>query len=236
MSGQGKIILHALPPSANSACTRCLLKCAGLEFEEVNVYGKTREPDYIAKFPTNFAPAVTHEPADGAEPIHVSENGAIARYICNTFLDSAGKFYPKDLRFRAKIGMVFDYTQCSLYPLVQKAMYPDVGFPLYGGDVGALMADDKDAVAKAQKHAAAELEQLLNDKYVNIWLKDTKFVAGDQPTIADFRFGPILLFARVAVKLPERLTKYIDDLEAEVPGFKEATEAVKGFTADKVKA
>ena len=59
------------PPSANSACTRCVLKCAGIEHEEVNAYGQTRTPEYIAKFITNLAPAIEH---DGA---CVSETNAI---------------------------------------------------------------------------------------------------------------------------------------------------------------
>ena len=52
------VTFHALPPSANSACSRCVLKCAGIDFEEVNAYGQTRTPEYLAKFPTNLAPAL----------------------------------------------------------------------------------------------------------------------------------------------------------------------------------
>lgn len=69
--GTMSVTFHALPPSANSACTRCVLKCAGIEHEEVNAYGQTRTPEYIAKFITNLAPAIEH---DGA---CVSETNAI---------------------------------------------------------------------------------------------------------------------------------------------------------------
>ena len=81
------VTFHALPPSANSACSRCVLKCAGIDFEEVNAYGQTRTPEYLAKFATNLAPALEH---DGC---CVSETNAIARYLCAAFPDKAGKFY-----------------------------------------------------------------------------------------------------------------------------------------------
>ena len=84
------VTFHALPVSANSACTRCVLKCAGIDHVEENAYGKTRSPEYVAKFVTNLAPAIEH---DGA---CVSETNAIARYLCAAFPEQAGKFYPGD--------------------------------------------------------------------------------------------------------------------------------------------
>ena len=223
------VTFHALPPSDNSACTRCVLKCAGIEHEEVNAYGQTRTPEYLAKFPTNLAPAIEH---DGA---YVSETNAIARYLCTAFPEKAGKFYPVDAKTQAKVDMIAEYTGISLYNLIATAMYPDVGF---GGAAGSVHGMDslKASVPESQAAAAAELLTILNDKYVNGWLKDTTYLGGDEPTIADFRFGPILLFARVAVKLPARIEKYINDLEENNPGYKEATEGPKGFTADKIKA
>ena len=222
------VTFHGLPPSANSSCTRCVLKCGGIDFEEVNAYGQTRTPEYLAKFPTNLAPAIEH---DGA---CVSETNAIARYLCGAFPDKAGKFYPGDAKSKAKVDMVTEYTGITLYNYLAKATYPTIGFPLYAGDVAATEAL-KDHVAGSQEAAAAELLNLINDKYVNNWLKDSTFLCGDEPTIADFRFAPIMYFARVAVVLPERIVKYLDDMETKVPGFKEATEGPRGFTADKVK-
>ena len=77
--------------------------------------------------------------------------------------------------------------------------------------------------------------ELLETKFANGWLKDSPFLAGDAPTIADFRFGPVLLFARVAVKLPERVEAYVARLERDVPGYAEATEPARAFVADKIK-
>merc|ERR1719218_508607 len=110
--------------------------------------------------------------------------------------------------------MIAEYSGIYVYNLIAKATYPTIGFPLYPGDLAAT----------------------LQAKYVDNWLKDSTFLCGEEPTIADFRFAPIMYFARVAVKLPDRIVKYLDDLETKVPGFKEATEGPRGFTAHKVKA
>ena len=83
--------------------------------------------------------------------------------------------------------------------------------------------------------AAAQLLELLETKFANGWLKDSPFLAGDAPTIADFRFGPVMLFARVAVRLPERVEAYLARLERDVPGYTEATEPARAFVADKIK-
>ena len=223
------VTFHALPPSANSSCVRCVLKCGGIAHDEVNAYGQTRTPEYLAKFPTNLAPAIEH---DGA---CVSETNAINRYLCAAFPSEAGKFYPGDAKTRAKVDMIAEYSGITLYNLVAKAVYPTIGFPLYPGDVAATDAL-KDSVAQSQADAADALLAAINDKYENGWLKDSPFLCGDEPTIADFRFAPVMYFARVAVVLPPRVVEYLDRLEANVPGFKDATEGPRGFTADKVKA
>ena len=131
--------------------------------------------------------------------------------------------------------MIAEYSGIYVYNLIAKATYPTIGFPLYPGDVAATDAL-KDAVTASQDASAAELAATLQAKFVDNWLKDSTFLCGEEPTIADYRFAPIMYFARVAVKLPDRIVKYLDDLETKVPGFKDATEGPRGFTADKVKA
>eukprot|EP00802_Teleaulax_amphioxeia_P023998 Tamp_24644.p1 GENE.Tamp_24644~~Tamp_24644.p1 ORF type:complete len:248 (+),score=56.56 Tamp_24644:100-843(+) len=215
------VILHALPPSANSASCRAFLMASGIDFAEEMCYGKTRTPEFIAKFPTNLAPALEH---DG---VCISENNAIGRYLAAVFPDKAGKFYPRDDPAKcARIDMVAEFISYSLYPL---------GFPLYHGDV-ANLACTKDKTKESQEEAAAGLLEMLEAKIVGLFLKDTTFLLSDKPTLADFRLAPILLFARVAVKLPQRLEAYLDEME-KVPGYKEAVEygghGPKPFTDDK---
>ena len=39
---------------------RSFLEVTGIPFKEENAWGKTRTAEYIAKFPTNLAPAIEH--------------------------------------------------------------------------------------------------------------------------------------------------------------------------------
>ena len=217
------IILHALPPSANSACVRTFLAASDLEFEEQNCYGKTRSEEYIAKFPTNLAPAIE----DGQ--VYVSETLAIMRYLAKVYPDKAGKFIPSDAAQAAKVDMLADYST-TVYSLISKAMYPTVQFPLYAGDV-ASMESTKAQTQASQEAAAAQLLQIYNDKYADIFLKSTKFLMSDELTIADFRTAPLLLFAKVAVALPPRLEQYLKDVEESALGWTKAVENVVGFAS-----
>jgi glutathione S-transferase len=114
-------------------------------------------------------------------------------------------------------------------------MYPDVGFGFGGpGAVGAVEGTEA-FVPAAKAAAAAQLLELLEQKFANGWLKDSPFLAGDKPTIADFRFGPVLLFARVAVILPEKIEQYLARLDKDVPGYADAVEPARAFVADKIK-
>ena len=140
-----KIKLHAMGVSANSSVARAFLKASGIEFEEIEVYGQTRSPEYIAKFPTNLAPAIEHG------DVCVCESVAIMRYLAKVFPDKAGKFVPADPVACAKVDMVCDYIS-TFYPLMAKAMYPAVGFGLYAGDV-ASMEETKEHIPKSQEAA-----------------------------------------------------------------------------------
>jgi len=194
-------------------------------------YGKTRTPEYIAKFPSNLAPGLEH---DG---VCLTEGLAIMRYLAKAFPDKAGKFYSTDAAKAAKADMVGEYITASIYPLIAKSMYPIVGFPMGAGDVGA-MDSTKDKTQESQDAAAAELLNLLNTKVCDIFLKDTPYLMSDEPTIADFKFAPLLLFARIGAKLPAKLEAYMAKME-EIPGYKDAMEygghGPKPFTEDKKK-
>ena len=45
------ITLNILKPSVNNLTVRIFVRAAGLDFEEVDVWGKTREPEFLAKDP-----------------------------------------------------------------------------------------------------------------------------------------------------------------------------------------
>ena len=142
------------------------------------------------------------------------------RYVVTTFPDKAGKFYPNDRKKRATIDMIAEYSGITVYNLIAKSMYGR-GLPSVRRRVGQWMPQRKRP--KSQAAAAAELLGLLEAKYEKNWLAKTKFLAGDEPTIAICASAHTPL-RRVAVKIPARLVKYMDDLVEVLPGYKDAIE------------
>jgi len=216
-----KITLWAIKISGNSSAIRSFLMVTGIPFIEENAWGKTRTDEYIAKFPTNLAPAIEHG------SICLSENSAMMRYLCRAFPTKAGIYYPSDKW--NEIDMLLDYIGSGICDLLPKAVYPILGFPGCPGDVSAMDAT-KAYTEEATKVAGAELLRLLEEKYAGIFLAKTKFLLSDKPTIADFRFAPMINFFKVGCKVPPRIQKYYDKME-KLPGFKEACEPVVEFAS-----
>ena len=216
-----EIVFHALPPSANSGVIRAFLNASGIPYKELNCWGQTRTPEFIAKFPNNCAPAIEHG------SVTVSESIAIMRYLCKVFPDKAGKFYPEDPAAAAKIDMVCDYINGSLCPFFAPAVYAELGFGAYPGQV-ASMDSTKEHAAEATKEARDHVSKILEERYVGIFLANTKFLQSDTPTIADFRFAPLMSQLKCGIKLPERIEKYLTDCYA-IEGFEEAMKPVDEF-------
>ena len=55
------ITLNTLKPSVNNLTVRIFVRAAGLDFEEVDVWGKTREPEFLAKNPAHLTPMIEEE-------------------------------------------------------------------------------------------------------------------------------------------------------------------------------
>jgi glutathione S-transferase len=73
--------LNILQPSVNNLTTRIFVRAAGLEFEERDVWGKTREPEFLAKDPAHLTPMLEE---DGLPRGTLWESCAIMAYLCNT--------------------------------------------------------------------------------------------------------------------------------------------------------
>ena len=54
--------LNILKPSVNNLTVRIFVRAAGLDFEELDVWGKTTSPEYLAKYPAHLTPMLE---ADG---------------------------------------------------------------------------------------------------------------------------------------------------------------------------
>ena len=141
--------LNILEPSVNNLTARIFVRAAGLDFEEHNVWGKTLEPEFLAKDPAHLTPMLEEE---GLPRGTLWESCAIMAYLCNKH--GLDRFYPTDPGERAMVDSANFYLIGTLYPLVARATYPVLGFPQYPGEVATSEASDE-LKDQARRDAAA---------------------------------------------------------------------------------
>ena len=84
------ITLNILKPSVNNLTVRVFVRAAGLDFEEVDVWGKTGESEFLAKDPAHLTPMIEEA---GLPRGSLWESCAIMQYLCNTH--GLTQFYPE---------------------------------------------------------------------------------------------------------------------------------------------
>jgi glutathione S-transferase len=216
--------LSILKPSVNNLTVRIFVRAAGLEFEELDVWGKKSTPEFLAKDPADLTPLLEEE---GLPRGSLWESCAIMQYLCNKHgLDS---LYPTDPAERAMVDSAMFYLIGTLYPLLARATYPTLGFPQYAGEVGTSDADDA-AKAKAAKDAEAALAEPL-EVYRRFFLQGGRFIGGDRPSIADIRFAATLEFLRaIDYDLPDWAEDYMSAMEATLgEAYTEPAGDVRGY-------
>src|ERR687891_1911893 len=147
--------LSILKPSVNNLAARVLVRAAGLDFEELDVWGKKGTPEFLAKDPADLTPLLEEE---GLPRGALWESCAIMQYLCNKH--GLTQFYPTDPGERAMVDSAMFYLIGTFYPLLTRATYPVLGFAQYPGEVGTSAADDA-MKAKAREEAEAALAEPL---------------------------------------------------------------------------
>jgi len=218
--------LNILTPSVNNLTARIFVRAAGLDFEEVDVWGKSTGPEYIAKYPAHLTPTLEEQ---GLPRGVLGESCAIMAYLCNKH--GLDQFYPTDPAQRAMVDNAMFYLIGTVYPLVARATYPTLGFPQYAGEVATSDADD-DMKAKAQQDATAALAEPL-DAFQEFFLGDRPFVGGDHPSIADIRWAATLEFLRaIDYPFPDWAEEYMSAVESALgDAYSEPAADVRGFVA-----
>jgi glutathione S-transferase len=218
--------LNILKPSVNNLTARIFVRAAGLDFEELDVWGKTREPDFLAKDPAHLTPMLEEA---GLPRGALWESCAIMQYLCNKH--GLDRFYPTDPAERAMNDSAMFYLIGTFYPLVARATYPTLGFPQYPGEVATSAADDE-LKAQAQRDAEAALAQPL-DAFHSFYLGDKRFVGGDAPSIADIRWAVTLEFLRaIDYDLREWGGEYMNAVEEALgAAYSEPAADVRGYIA-----
>jgi glutathione S-transferase len=218
--------LSILKPSVNNLSIRIFVRAAGLDFEEVDVWGKKGTTEFLAKDPADLTPLLEE---DGLPNGSLWESCAIMQYLCNKHgLDG---FYPTDPARRAMVDSAMFYVIGTLYPYITRATYPTLHFPQYAGEVGASDAGD-DAKARAVAAATDAVAQPL-EAFRAFFLTGGRFIGGDSPSIADIRFTASLEFLRaVDYPFPAWAEEYLTAVESALgDAYTEPASDVRGYVA-----
>jgi glutathione S-transferase len=220
------ITLNILRPSVNNLTARVFVRAAGLDFEEVDVWGKTTTPEFLAKDPAHLTPMIETE---GLPRGSLWESCAIMQYFCNR--DGLDHLYPRDPDERAMVDSAMFYLIGTLYPLLARATYPKLGFPQYPGEAATSDADDE-IKAQAQRDAEAALAEPL-EAYHKFFLEGRTFIGGDTPSIADIRLAASLEFLNaIDYPFPDWASEYMSAVESTLGDAYSAPAAdVRGFVA-----
>jgi glutathione S-transferase len=218
--------LSILKPSVNNLSARIFVRAAGLDFEELDVWGKKDEPEFLRKDPAALTPLLEEE---GLPKGSLWESCAIMQYLANKH--GLDQLYPMDPGERAMVDSAMFYLIGTLYPLVARATYPTLGFPQYPGEVATSDADDE-MKAKAQQDAAEAIAGPL-DVYRTFFLDGKKFIGGDFPSIADIRLAVTLEFLRgIDYDFPAWAEEFMSAVEDALgDAYSEPAAEVRGFVA-----
>ncbi len=216
--------LSILKPSVNNLAVRVLVRAAGLDFEEHDVWGKKSTSEFLSKDPADLTPLLEE---DGLPKGSLWESCAIMAYLCNKH--GLSRFYPEDAGERAMVDSAMFYLTGTFYPLLTRATYPTLGFGQYPGEVGTSEADDamkEKARADAEAALAAPLEAFRAQ-----FLDDRPFVGGDHPSIADIRWAATLEFLRaIDYDFPQWAEDYLQRMEDALgEAYAEPAADVRGY-------
>jgi glutathione S-transferase len=216
--------LSILKPSVNNLTVRIFVRAAGLEFEEVDVWGKKSTPEFLAKDPADLTPLLEEA---GLPKGSLWESCAIMQYLCNKH--GLDRFYPSDPGERAMVDSAMFYLIGTFYPLLARATYPALGFGQYAGEVATADVSDElkeQARIDAEKALATPLEA-----FDSWFLAGRPFVGGEQPSIADMRWAATLEFLRaIDYEFPAWAEAYLERMEVALgEAYSEPVADVRGY-------
>jgi glutathione S-transferase len=219
--------LSILKPSVNNLSARIFVRAAGLEFEEVDMWGNKGTPEFLSKDPADLTPCLEDA---GLPNGSLWESCAIMQYLCNKH--GLENFYPSEPGRRAMVDSAMFYLIGTLYPLVARATYPTLGFPQYPGETATSSADDA-TKAQAAQDAADAMAAPLN-AFREFFLNGDQFIGGGAgPSIADIRLAATLEFLdSIDYELPDWAAQHKAAVEEALGrAYSEPAADVRGFVA-----
>ena len=217
--------LSILKPSVNNLSARIFVRAAGLDFEEIDVWGHQGDEAFLAKDPSALTPLLE---CDGLPRGALWESCAIMQYLCNKHhLD---RFYPTDPGKRAMVDSAMCFHLATLYPLVARATYPTLSFGQYAGEVGTAPDATDEMKAQAAADAKAAIAKPL-EVYNVFFLAGKPFIGGDSPSIADIRLSATLEFLKaIDYDFPAWATEFMARMEEALgDAYTEPAADVRGY-------
>lgn len=133
--------------------------------------GEQLRPAFLAISPSGKIPAIVdHDPPDGGEPLAMFESGAILAYLA----DKTGQMLSRDPRVRAQTLQWLQWQMAGLGPMAGQAGW----FRVY--------APQRDAFAIGRYTRETGRLYGVLDRH----LRDRRFIAGDELSIADVACWP----------------------------------------------
>jgi glutathione S-transferase len=128
--------LNILKPSVNNMTVRIFVRAAGIDFEEVDVWGKTTSPEYVAKYPPHLTPMLEEDGLPAGAGRELRDHGLPLQQA------RARPLLPDRSR-RARDGRQRDVLlDRHALSAAHARDLPALGFPQYPGEVGTSEADE----------------------------------------------------------------------------------------------
>mmetsp|Transcript_34387 Transcript_34387/g.70921 ORF Transcript_34387/g.70921 Transcript_34387/m.70921 type:complete len:225 (+) Transcript_34387:73-747(+) len=215
------IKIHGVSISAN--CVGPALFCMNKKCGELAVIdfmaGEHKSPDFVKKNPWGQMP--TLEDGDFCLP----QTSSMLRYVANKV--SPESYGGDDIRKKAVIDSAMDWVMDSFYKdTILGFVYPVMGFAGWPAD---------DVLEETKKKTEENLK-----KFEGKFLTGQKFIAGNEPSIADFRIYPFMFSlghqaiekSKTGYVLPDRFKTYCKDFEEAIPECKTMMYSMGGFSLD----
>ena len=152
-----------------------MLEECGLAYKAIPVdigAGEQFRPEFLAISPNNKIPAIVDPDGPDGEPITLFESGAILLYLAA----KTGRFLPQDLRGKYRTMEWLMFQMGSVGPMLGQAHH----FRLYAPEKLPYAVD-------RYSNEARRLYQVIDRR-----LEKSRFIAGDEYTIADIAIFPWL--------------------------------------------
>jgi len=198
------IDFYYMPLSAPCRAVMLAAKGVGVELnlKVTNIMtGENKTPEFLKMNAQHTIPTMDDN------GFYLTESRAMLQYLANAY-GKDDSLYPKDAKKRALVDQRLLFDMGTLYTRFGEVYYPAI----FGG-------------AKLDAEKVQKFEEALG--WMEGFLKTTKYIAGDNLTIADFTIMASLTTAEACShdfsKYPS-LTAYMAKCKSEMKGYKEANQ------------